>query len=122
MPSTQTSCPLVPAVLLRSFITQKIIAPTHIANVDSGGSTTPKPMATADNGKRPLVTILVTSIATAEITATIMDTTAVHGRVLMPLAISSATPFHCMAAGMENCSEMMVAVERTPFASGGRNS
>ena len=44
------------------------------------------------------------------------------GSALTPLVMISATPFHCSAAGIANCSETMVAAERTPFASGGRNS
>ena len=66
--------------------------------------------------------IFATSIAMAETAATAIDMTALAGRALRPLAMISATPFHCIAAGIANCSETMVAVERTPFASGGRNS
>src|SRR4249920_2650821 len=102
-------------------MTQKIIAPTHIPKVDSGGSTTPRPIDTAESGKRPFVTMRAISIAAAETAATIIDTTAECGSALNPLAISSATPFHWSAAGNAKLSETIVVTERTPFASGGRN-
>ena len=73
-------------------------------------------------GSGPCVTMRAISIATAAIAATIIDTTAECGSALTPLAISSATPFHCSAAGNANWSETIVATERTPLASGGRNS
>ena len=44
--------------------------------VASGGSTTPSPIATAESGKRPFVTIFATSIATAHAAATIIETIA----------------------------------------------
>ena len=88
----------------------------------SGGSTTPRPIETADSGNRPFVTMRAISIAAAATAATIIDTTAEYGSALTPFAISSATPFHCSAAGKAKLSETIVDTERTPFASGWRNS
>src|SRR4051812_38641664 len=99
-------------------MSQKKNAPIHMPNVASGGSTTPSPIATAESGKRWLVAMRASSIASAQTAATIIETTAVHGSAERPLEMSSATPFHWMAAGNANASETMVAVERAPCASG----
>ena len=50
-PSTQNSLPRVPGSRYLRPMIQKISAPTHIAKVDSGGSTTPRPIDTADSAK-----------------------------------------------------------------------
>ena len=49
-----------------------------------------------------------TSKTTARTAATIIEITADAGSWLKPFVIRSATPFHCSAAGMGNCSETMV--------------
>src|SRR5690349_9368867 len=116
------SCLRVPGVLCFRPISQKISAPTNIAKVDSGGSTTPRPTDTAESGKRPLVATRASSIAMATATATPIVISAEVGNPPTPLEMISATPFHCSAAGMANWSEMIVAVERMPFASGRRKS
>src|SRR6266487_5441306 len=82
MPSTQNRLPGVPSAGYLRRITQKIIAPAHIPNVDSGGSTTPRPIETAESGNRPFVTMRAISIAAAATAATIIDTTADHGKAL----------------------------------------
>jgi len=87
---------------LRRPMIQNSIAPTHIASVASGGNTTPRPIDTADNEKRPLVAIRAISTATAQTAATIIETTAEYGSALTPFVMSSATPFHCNAAGKAN--------------------
>ena len=120
-PSTQISCLGEPATALRP-IHQNTKAPIHMASVDSGGSTTPSPIDTADSGKRPRERIRSTSKTNATMAAIAMATMAEAGRLPNPLAMRSATPFHWTAAGMANCSVTSVAVERTPAALGGRNS
>ncbi len=112
----------MPGVLCRRPITQNSSAPTNIANVASGGSTTPRPIDTADSAKRPLVAMRAISIAAAARAATIIEMTADAGSAVTPLAMISATPFHCSAAGNANWSDTMFSTERTPLASGCRNS
>jgi len=79
-------------------------------------------MDTAESLTRPRVSRLAISIVAAAAAATIIDTTAEAGNALTPLAMISATPFHCSAAGNANCSVTMPATERTPLPSAGRNS
>jgi len=97
-------------------------APTHMAKHASGGSTTPSPMLTAESGKRPRVVMRRISNVSAATVASAIEMTAEAGRLLRPEKIRSDTPFHCTAEGMANWSEIRVAVERTPFASGARKS
>ncbi len=77
--------------------------------VDSGGTSTPSPMASGDSGKRPRERMRTTSIARLATPAMPMD------QRMIPTATGSApppntavtrsdTPFHCSAAGKLNCS------------------
>mmetsp|Transcript_6467 Transcript_6467/g.26640 ORF Transcript_6467/g.26640 Transcript_6467/m.26640 type:complete len:226 (-) Transcript_6467:12-689(-) len=122
MPCTQTRWPGVPACLCRAPMKWNNSAPTNMPNTASGGSTTPRPVATAERPKRPLVRMRATSIAMAASAATTIDTTTEIGRLLTPRAMMSATPFHCSALGKPNWSDTIDAVLSTPLASGFRNS
>ena len=119
-PSTQMACAREPAAGFRDPCHQKSIAPAHIAKHDSGGSTTPSPMETALSGKRPFVRMRSVSKTTASTAATHIAQIAEVGSRLIPFVMRSATPFHCRADGIANCSLTSVAGERVPSAPFGR--
>jgi hypothetical protein len=87
--------------------------------VDSGGRITPRPMATP-KAEPALGRDARDLDAIAAIAATGHRDDGARGRPFRPFMMSSATPFHWIAPGMANCSEMMVEGERTPFTSGGK--
>ena len=77
-------------------------------------------METDDNGNGFFRTMVMISMKAANAAARIIEMMAEVGRLATPRAIRSATPFHCTAEGMGNCSETIVAGLRAPFSPGGR--
>ncbi len=127
--STQISCARVPGRdRSRRAAYQNSKAPQNIISDESGGSTTPRPIASGDSGKRFCVRTRSTSITSAAKPAIAIDQTIEV--VSRPpdsgppntAATRSETPFHCTAAGNANLSLTMVSATVRPAAGSKRRA
>src|SRR4030095_9800766 len=99
--------------------TQNISEPRNIIRDDSGGTTTPSPMASGESGNRFRVGTRMISLTSATSAAIAIDQTIEVVSSTCPepppkiVVTRSDTPFHCTAPGKANLSLTIVSCTLT---------